>query len=263
MRAPLRLTAQTDATVCKYLHVHPAWKYLYRLHVFGIVVYIAGFAAVLFAIEKDGGHELEAIEWQRQAHKLGGYAVGLVGLVQELLPKMFEQLPWSRALHKWNGRLLFVYVFAIQLWTGFILLGWPGLPMYLWLVWQGLLTVTCVGLGVASKACPRTPAESFEQELSAKLQRQGLEIINPFQVAVVGDGDSSGSDDSSSDSSDGSDDGSPAHAARQRSRRGMAHSQGGARAHKSGANAGHVELSTVQNGTGSRQRGRGAQGNRV
>ena len=244
--------------MCKYLHVHPSWKHLYRLHLFGIVFYVAGFAAVLFAIEDDGGHELEAIPWKRDAHKLGGYAVGLVGLVQELLPKMFEQLPWTRVLHKWNGRLLFAYVFAVQLWTGFILVGWPGVPMYLWLAWQGLLVVVCLGLGVAGKACPRTPAESFEQALSAKLQRQGLEIINPFQVAVVGNGEgSSGDSDGDSSGSSSDDDASPAHAKRGNGR-GMDHSRGNGRSHNAGA-AGHVELSAMKGGAGSRHRGSGAQ----
>ena len=200
-------TLQTDKTICKFLHVHPSWKMLYRLHFVGMIVYAVGFAVVLIAIEDDGGHELEAVEWHRESHKIGGYAVAAVGLVQEVVPKLFESIPWLRVFHRINGWVLFVYVFGIQLWTGFILVGWPGLPLVLWLVWQGVLVLVCVALFAASRLCPRQPAETFEQQISEKLRRAGLEIVNPFHVHTAGkDGDHSSDDSDSSDDSSDDDD---------------------------------------------------------
>lgn len=197
----------TDKTICKFLHVHPSWKMLYRLHFVGMIVYAVGFAVVLIAIEDDGGHELEAVEWHRESHKIGGYAVAAVGLVQEVVPKLFESIPWLRVFHRINGWVLFVYVFGIQLWTGFILVGWPGLPLVLWLVWQGVLVLVCVALFAASRLCPRQPAETFEQQISEKLRRAGLEIVNPFHVHTAGkDGDHSSDDSDSSDDSSDDDD---------------------------------------------------------
>ena len=191
----------------KFLHVHPSWKHLYRLHFIGIVLYIAGFAVVLVAIEQDGGHELEAVDWHRQSHSIGGFAVGAMGLVQEIIPKWFESVQWLKTFHKWNGRLLFVYVFGIQLWTGFVLGGWPGTPLYCWLGYQALLIAVCLALVAASKICPRRPEETFEQQLTLRLRKAGLEIVNPFHVATAGGGGNGGGSgsDSSGSSYTGSD----------------------------------------------------------